>query len=154
MPISKKDALQRAMALCSRSEKSAHDINDSLLRWGLLSEEDRSAIIRSLIENNFINENRYSRAYVKDKHLFNKWGKIKIKSMLRAKSIDSETINTALETINSEKYYSTLKEEILKKQGSVKASDQYELRSKLMRFASSKGYESDLIFRALDEILD
>ncbi len=152
MAIDYNKALQRAMSICSRSEKSGSDINDALKRWGLESGQQRVKIISKLGADDFINEERYARAYVRDKHLFNKWGRIKLSVMLRSKGISKETIKDALETIDGEKYYLCLKEELIKKRLSVKSSNQYEAKAKLIRFASSKGYESDVIFRALNEM--
>lgn len=153
MILGKKEALNRAMDLCSRSEKTAKDIRQSLTKWGLSSIEDQLGIIEYLKENNFINETRYSISYARDKHKFNRWGKIKILNMLRAKEIENEIIKEALNNIDDESYLTTLREELIKKRKSVKASNQYDLKGKLLRFAISRGFETDLSYKILEEIL-
>jgi regulatory protein len=153
MILGKKEALNRAMDLCSRSEKAAKDIRQSLTKWGLSSVEDQLSIIEYLKENNFIDETRYSISFARDKHKFNRWGKIKILNMLRAKAIDDQTIKEALNAIDDESYLATLREELIKKRKSVKASNQYDLKVKLLRFASSRGFETDLIYKVLEELL-
>ena len=152
MPISIKDARERAMNMCSRSEKSIADIAEKLKHWGLESEHDRQKLISELLENDFINEERYCRAYVRDKHMFNRWGKIKLRNMLRAKKINNNIIEEALAELETDKYYETLKNELYKKRKSIKAKNLYDLKTKLVRFGASKGYEADLIFRAIDEL--
>jgi regulatory protein len=153
MILGKKEALNRAMNICSRSEKTAKDIRQSLTKWGLSSVEDQLSIIEYLKENNFIDETRYSISFARDKHKFNRWGKIKILNMLRAKAIDEQTIKEALNNIDDESYLVTLREELIKKRKSVKASNQYDLKVKLLRFASSRGFETDLIYKVLEELL-
>ena len=74
--------------------------------------------------------------------------------MLRAKAIDDQTIQEALNNIDDESYRATLKEELIKKRKSVKASNHYDLKGKLVRFASSRGFESDLIYKVLEELLN
>ncbi|MEE4114923.1 MAG: regulatory protein RecX [Marinilabiliaceae bacterium] len=152
MSISIKDARERAMYLCSRSEKSLSDIMEKLKHWGLESESDRQKILSELLENDFINEERYCRAYVRDKHMFNRWGRIKLRTMLRAKRISNSIIEEALDELDKDKYYEILKYELGRKRKSLKASNLYDLKAKLLRFGASKGYEPDLIFKAIDEL--
>ncbi len=154
MNLSYKEALARAMAICSKSEKSVSDIIQALSRWGLADTDKQEKIIDYLKENNFIDESRYSDSYVRDKHKFNRWGKVKLRAMLRAKGIAESTIDKAINSISQELYLNTLKDDIISKRRSVKAKNQYELRAKLMRFAQSRGYETDLIYKTLDEILN
>lgn len=154
MNLNYKEALARAMAICSKSEKSVSDIKQALSRWGLTDIDKQEKIIEYLKENNFIDESRYSDSYVRDKHKFNRWGKVKLRAMLRAKGIAESTIELAINSIPQELYLNTLKDDIISKISSVKAKNQYELRAKLMRFAQSRGYETDLIYRTLDEILN
>lgn len=153
MNLSYKEALARAMNICSKSEKSVSDIRQALSRWGLTDIDKQEKIIDYLKDNNFIDESRYSNSYVRDKHKFNSWGKVKLRAMLRSKGIAESTIDKAINSISQELYLDTLKNDIISKRNSVKAKNQYELRAKLMRFAQSRGYETDLIYKTLDEIL-
>jgi len=153
MDITYKEALARAMAICSKSEKTISDIRQSLSRWGLSDNEKQEKIIDWLKENNFIDESRYSKSYVLDKNKFNRWGKVKIRAMLRSKGIDDILIDKAVDSIPPAIYRQTLKDDIISKKKSLKAKNQYDLRAKLMRFAQSRGYETDLIYKTVDEIL-
>ena len=141
-----KEALDRAMALCSRSEKCVRDISEKLKLWGIESEDDINLIIEKL------DEQRYANAYTSEKLRFNHWGRIKIGVMLSSRGISGSLIKEALSSINEELYHEILKEEILKKRRTIKGSNQFEIKGKLMRFAQSKGYETDIIFGIINEI--
>jgi len=139
----------KAAVLCSRSEKSAVAIRKKLVEWGLKHDET-DEVIEKLIEENFINDVRYACSYVRDKFRFNKWGKIKITFNLKAENISSEIIQQALEGINDEDYYNTLTELVVSKNKSVKAVNVYDRKSKLLRFAQSRGFESGIILEVLE----
>jgi regulatory protein len=146
------NALSRAMALCSRYEKCVKDINDKLVSWGISDPSHREKIINQLIETGFIDEARFAAGYTREKHRINHWGRIKIRVMLSAKGVATDKIELALEEIDTEEYRRTLKDDLLKKKKTVKASDSYELKGKLIRFAQARGYESEIIFSLLSEL--
>ena len=146
------EALQRAMNLCSRSEKCRRDILDKLQGWGVVNPVDREYIIGELVKHKFIDESRFARAYAIEKHRFNHWGFVKIGMMLRSKGIDEGTIKLAFNEIDPESYRKVLVDELERKRASVKASNIYELKGKMMRFALSRGFESDLIYSVIAEI--
>ena len=144
-----KDAIYKAQSLCSRSEKCSFDVIKKLYDWKA-DRDDFDEIIESLIDDNYIDEERYAIAFAKDKFKFNKWGKIKITYVLRQKNIPSDFINNAIGNISDKDYYQTILNELEKKLKSIKDSDSKKI--KLIRFGSSKGYESDIIFNALKDI--
>ena len=146
-----KTALTKAMTLCSHREYCTEDIRIKLRSWGV-TEEDTEKIIVALIKENFINEARYSEAFVKDKFRYNKWGRVKIAAHLKAKSIPGEMIRSALDTIDDEFYRNTLKELIASHRKSVKAKNQYDLKGKLLRYGLSKGFESSLLYDILNDL--
>ncbi len=144
-------ALSKAMNICSKSEKCAFDINQNLYKWGVNS-IDSERIIQKLIADNFIDDRRYAKAYVRDKFRFNDWGRIKIGYTLRNKGIPSETIYLAMEEIDEEDYLSKLKELITAKLKTIKASGYYETKAKVYRYAQSKGFETDIIEKVLNSL--
>ena len=148
-----KKALNKALALTARSEKSIDEIRSKLKTWGIEDRNEIAEIIEQLIDEKFIDEKRYAKMYVADKLKFNRWGVNKIKVMLKSKGIKESAIESALESINQEEYVAALKNELEKKRSSVKAKNQYDLRGKLMRYALSKGYESDLIHIVINQLL-
>jgi regulatory protein len=140
-----KVCLSKAMALCSRREYCTEDIRLKLQSWGL-GENDTGRVIETLKNENFLNENRYAEAFVKDKFNYNKWGKIKIVALLKMKKIPAGIIRSALESIDDELYRKTLNYLIVSHRRSVKAKNQYDLKGKLLRYGLSKGFESDLLY--------
>ena len=146
-----KPALNKAMALCARREYSAGDISSKLQSWGI-NDYESARIIELLKKNNFLNEERYSIAFVRDKFKYNKWGKVKIAAHLRAKKLPPDVIKSALDSIEDEQYKKSLCELIESHRRSVKAKNQYDLKAKLLRYGLSKGFESNLLYDILNEI--
>jgi regulatory protein len=145
-----KTALTKAMALCSHREFCCSEMRSKLQSWGV-GDNDNEKIIGVLIKENFINEERFAQAFVKDKFNYNKWGKVKITAHLRAKNIPGEIIRTALHAIDNELYKKTLRELISGHRRFVKAKNQYDLKAKLLRYGLSKGFESSLLYDHLND---
>ncbi len=144
-------AYDKAAVLCSRSEKCTSEIQEKLKLWGL-SKEESEPVIEKLIAEKYIDDERFARAFVKDKFRFNHWGKQKIEYMLRAKKINPEVLELAFEEIEDEGYADELLKLLSDKAKSVKGKDQYDTRNKLMRFAMGRGFESGKIYTALKEL--
>lgn len=144
-------AYDKAAALCSRSEKCTSEIQEKLELWGLPREE-WEPVIEKLIAEKYIDDERFARAYVKDKFRFNHWGKQKIEYMLRTKKISQEILELAFEEIEDEGYADELLKLLADKAKTIKVKDQYDKRNKLMRFAMGRGFESGKIYAALKEL--
>jgi regulatory protein len=153
MPFNKEQqtAYLKAAAICSQSEKCRSDIQEKLIRWGLPT-EDSDLVIDRLISEKYLDDERFARAYVKDKFRFNRWGKQKIAHMLRAKNISSEILELAFEEIEDEGYSDELRKLLTDKEKSIKAKHKYDKRNKLMRFAMGRGFESNQIYAVLKEL--
>jgi regulatory protein len=151
--LSKKEALAAAMKLCSKEEKCTHDILIKFRNWDL-SEDELKEMIEYLKTNKFIDETRYVIAFTKDKFSFFHWGKIKIEHELKQKKIPADIIRKGLDMIDEKEYKNRIKEEMIKKLKSIHSRSDYEIKGKLYRFAAGKGFESDIIYSVLDEIID
>ena len=149
--MKKNKALAKAMEYCARSEKSKRDVRSFLESVGAKIDEIED-IIDQLIQEKFIDELRYARAYVADKYRFNSWGRKKISFQLKSKGISTDIISMALEDLDTDSYYENLKQQLEKKLQSIRGGNYYEKKAKLMRYAASRGYEMDLIYDAIDEI--
>lgn len=147
-----KTALNKATVLCSRRELCCTDIVARLQTWGV-ADADIEKIISVLIKENFINEERFSRAFVKDKFNYNKWGKVKIRVHLKAKNIQDEDIKNALDSIENEVYLKVLKDLIANHRKAVKAKNQYDLKAKMLRYGLSKGFESQFLYDVLNGMM-
>lgn len=150
--IQENKALEKARLICSQREQCSHDILKKLKQWGI-SDETSGRIISVLEKEKFIDHERYCQSFVGDKLRINKWGKKKIEYALRLKNIPPDQIESALEKIDKEEYIDILSNELRKKRKGLKAKNQFDLKGKLFRFAQSKGFENDLIYRTIEECL-
>lgn len=144
-------AYLKATTICSRAETCTFDIHAKLKVWGL-EEEDSMAVIDLLTKEKYLDDERFARAYVKDKFRFNHWGRQKIAYMLNAKKISKEILEAAFEEIEEDTYSDKLVKLITDKEKTIKSKDQYDKRNKLMRFAMGRGFESNKIYDAFKEL--
>lgn len=145
------EALSYARDLCSRKEKCCSEIREKLEKFKL-PELQIEKVLKALQKEGFIDEARYAGMFVRDKLRLNRWGRIKIRYMLKAKQIPEKIINEAIHGIDEQDYRETLREELLKKRRQTKDANPYSARNKLARFGQQRGFESGLIFQLLDEM--
>ena len=146
--LDKKTAHQKLQAYCAYQERSQQEVRDKLYSYGLHS-ADVEDVICELINNNFLNEARFVSAYVSGKFRIKQWGKLKIKHGLKLKRVGDNLIKKALLQINPDEYEKTLRTILVKKAAVLKEKDVYKRQQKLVYYANSKGYESDLVFDCL-----
>lgn len=147
-----KKALDRAQWLCSQSEKCTFDIKKKLLQWNI-DELDGKKIIDALLEDGFIDESRYATSFAREKARFNKWGPKKIEMALRAKRIADEHIAIALSESAEHSNDDTLRELLTTKAKTIKAKDNYDLKTKLIRFGISRGFEYGRVLEIVEKML-
>ncbi|MEN6453619.1 MAG: regulatory protein RecX [Prolixibacteraceae bacterium] len=146
-----KECYDRAAYLCSRSEKSSGSICKKLQDWGLAPDEAEQ-VLKKLTADQFIDDIRFAKSYVRDKFRFNKWGKIKIQYQLKAENISGNIIKLAIEEIDNESYIEILSNLISDKNKTIQSVNPYERRGKLLRFAQSRGFEPELIHTVIDQV--
>ncbi len=142
------ELLSKAASYCAISEHCISEVDTKLRKWDV-DEENRDKIISRLIEDDFINEVRYSRAFVSDKFRLNKWGKIKISMALVAKGLPKDIINEALKEIDEGEYNEMLATILKSKLKTITYNYEYERQGKLFRYAQSRGFETHVIDNAL-----
>ena len=147
------EVLYKLAAKCSVSEQCLSDIEAKLAKYDL-TDEEKTRILRHLVEEKYIDDRRYAETYVRDKYRLNKWGRIKIAQGLRMKGIDRDTIDTAMEAIDEEEYLDILRDLIQSKRRSTKGKNDYEVNGKLIRFATGRGFEFSAIRQCLNNIDD
>lgn len=150
------EAYQKLSALCAMSEQCCHDVLMKMRRWEL-KEEVAEKIVARLVKERFIDEERFARAFVRDKFRYNHWGRVKIELELKKRKIAQRHIETGLEELKEEDNLDALHEIIGKKRPSVKGKNEYEIRGKLIRFALGKGFPMEDIIKvvgSLDECVD
>ena len=131
------------MQLCSRREYCRKDISEKLISLGCTPTE-ACEVVDFLVEQKFVDERRYTEAFAKDKLRFNKWGRVKIAYMLRAQNIDRNMIMDVLSEIDETEYRQILAGELQKKHRTLRGNI-FEIKGKLFRFATGRGFESELV---------
>jgi regulatory protein len=121
------------------------------LRQWQIQTHDIEKIITNLIENNFINDERYASMFARDKNRFNKWGPLKIAYALRAKRISEAVIKESLAGLESNENESTLIHILNKKASSIKSKSPSDLKAKLIRVGVSRGFEYGRIIEIINK---
>jgi regulatory protein len=145
-----KVALTKAEHYCAYQERAQQEVRDKLYEWGLWPDAVEQTIA-TLVETNYLNEERFARNYSKSKFNQKGWGRIKIKQGLKLKRIPDKLIQKALQEIDGDDYLKKLGLIILKKSAVLVEKDSRKRKYKLHQFAIGRGYESDLIKEVLSE---
>ena len=145
-----KEAKQKIAKYCAYQERCHQEVRDKLYSFGLVP-DDVELIIYELIQQNFINEERFAIAYARGKFTYKKWGRIKIRMELKRRKISDYCVKKGMKEIDGETYYEVLNELLEKKINSLKAIKGYQKNYKAAQFLITKGYESDLVWSAIKE---
>lgn len=143
------EAYLQLAALCAQAEHCQQEMRDKMKRWEMAPEVQERVIAR-LIKERYIDDERYARAFVKDKILYNKWGRRKVQQGLWMKHIDDDIQQRVLSEVDDTEYLEVLKPLLKQKAKSIKAENDYELTQKLVRFALGRGFTYDIIRQCLD----
>jgi regulatory protein len=139
------------MQYCAYRDRSQKEVEDKLIEMRMIPAA-REEIIIKLMQENFLNEERFARSFVRGKFRIKKWGRYKIKQELKLKDISSPVIRLAMTEINESDYKSTLYSVAEKKSSLIKETNPFKKKKKLYDFLSSKGYESHLILEVIDDL--
>ena len=145
-------ALSSLMKMAARAERSSGDAMRLMQRWGV-EPSARQEVLRKLKEMKFIDDTRYAEAFVRDKLRFSGWGAYKIRAALRAKGIAAETIEEALAQTDGGQMTERLATMLERKCKSIRYTTAYELKTKLIRYGSSLGYDFATVADAVSQIL-
>jgi regulatory protein len=143
--IGKEKALQKIGQFCAYQERNHNEVKEKLYSYGLYKDQVEE-LISKLIQENFLNEERYAIAYAGGKFRAKDWGKNKIKYGLKQHQVSDYCIKKALKTIDDEEYVKTLqklyaaKEKILKSEKNI-----FIKKRKIQQYLMQKGYETSLI---------
>jgi regulatory protein len=143
-------AREKIQAYCAYQERCHLEVEKKLKSWGLIPEAI-DMLVGELMQHNFLNEERYARSFARGKFRIKKWGRIKIKLELKKRSIHAKCIEFAMQEIDPDAYYETLKELLQKKSTLEKELHPYKRKVKLTRYLVSRGFEYDLIRLAMDD---
>ena len=115
--------------------------------------EARELILLHLLQENFLNEERFAKSFARGKFRIKKWGKNRIVRELKFRDISAYNIKSALKEIEEKEYLKTIFEITEKRNEVISEGNQYKRKKKLIDFLLRKGYETDLIFKTVAEVL-
>jgi regulatory protein len=144
-----KESKVKIAKFCAYQERCHQEVRDKLYAYGLLP-NDVEEIIYELIQNDFINEERFAKAFVRGKFNYKKWGRIKITQELKKRKISKYCINKGLGEISEEKYKVVLTEILDKKSKQFSSLKEYQKNYKAVQFAMGKGYESTIAWSIIN----
>ena len=139
-----KQALIKAESYCAYQERCQQEVRDKLYSWGL-HEIQVENVIADLIASNFINEERFAKAYAGGKFRIKKWGRVKISIELKRRKISTYCIKKGLAEIEEEEYIKTLQKVAEVKIKAMKERDSKKKKYKVMNYLLSRGFENDLV---------
>ena len=151
--MTEEQVLNKLTTLCARGEHCQQEMLDKMTRWQL-PEEEQAHVMEYLVKNNYIDEERFTHAFVMDKIRYNKWGRRKIEQALWQKRIPKDIQTKILDEIDDSDYLQVLKPLLKSKEKSIKANSDYERKIKLMKFAIGRGFTMNLIRQCIDGIDD
>ena len=138
----------KAQMSCAYQERCQQEMRDKLYEWGLFS-NDVENIIANLISDNFLNEERFAKAYAGGKFRIKKWGRIKIRIELKKRKISDYCIRKGMLEIEESDYLKILNEIIAKKLKETPKGKIQIRNYKAAQYAISRGFESDLVWEAI-----
>ena len=150
-PLTPDQVLDKMAKYCAYQERSVKDVKDKLKTFDI-SQEDREKILDYLLDNRFVNDERFAKSFVRGKINQSGWGLNKIRFHLIQKGIDKETIDEALKQTDEEVYRQRLIDVLKTKSKTVKAENDFEKMRKLAAYAMQKGFEASLVWEVLKEI--
>jgi regulatory protein len=147
-------ALQKVKHYCAYQERSHAEVKDKLYGLGL-AKKDVDELVGVLIEENYLNEERFALAFAGGKFRVKHWGKIKIAHALKQKQVSSYCIKKALQQINDSDYLKTLGELVEEKSKTLRHEKNVFVKEKKLReYALQKGFEAEWVSRVLSKNVD
>lgn len=140
--------LDKMAKYCAYQERSVKEVTDKLKTFEI-SEKDREEIINYLIDNKFVNDERFAHAFVRGKINQSGWGVNKIRFHLIQKGVSKEIIDEALQSFDEEAYRQRLVEVLKAKAKTVKAANDFKRNRKLAAYAIQKGFEAPLVWEVI-----
>jgi regulatory protein len=149
--LTKEQALQKLRQYCAYQERSHSEVQQKLYELGIRKHE-HDEILSTLIEEDYLNEERFAKAFAGGKFRMKDWGRKKIFYALKEKRVSEYSIKQAMKEIDEEDYLKNLKELVEEKYGSLKEEQHLVRKKKTIDYMLQKGYEFDLVTKAVNEL--
>ncbi len=150
-PLTPDQVLDKMAKYCAYQERCVKDVREKLKTFDI-AQEDKDEILDYLLDNRFVNDERFARSFVRGKVNQSGWGLNKIRFHLVQKGIDKDIIDEALGQTDEEVYRQRLVDILKAKAKTVKAGTDFERKRKLAAYAMQKGFEGGLVWEVVKEL--
>ena len=147
-----KEATKKLEYYCAYQERCHQEVRQKLIGMYMIPEAI-DVIVVHLLEHNFLNEERFAKAYVSGKFKFKGWGKRRLKMELERREISLFNINEALAEVSNEEYITFFNSLAEKKIDSIKESSVYKKRKKFIDYFLYRGWESHIVYNKANELI-
>ncbi|MDB0600468.1 regulatory protein RecX [Tenacibaculum maritimum] len=139
-------------SFCVYQDRCHKEVEKKIAEYNLIPEA-RASILIDLIQDGFLNEERFAKSFARGKFRIKKWGKQRITRELKLRDVSSYNIRIALKEIDENDYMATLYELIAKRNNSISETNLYKRKKKIMDYMVYRGYEYKLLFMAINDFL-
>ena len=145
------EATAKMMKFCAYQERCHKEVEKKLIEMRMIPEA-RQEITYRLIQENFLNEERFAKSFARGKFSQKKWGKVRILRELKLRNISRFNIDSALKEISTPSYLETFEELSVKKWNTTKESNLLKKKKKVADYLFYRGWESELVFEKIQEL--
>ncbi len=146
------EAQKKLEHYCAYQERCHKEVRNKLREMRMIPEAIDNIMVH-LIQHNFLNEERFAKAYVRGKFRIKKWGKNRLVRELKFRQISKYSMDSAMKEIDLDDYYQTLDELVIKRIAQVNEKNIYKKKKKVADYLLYRGWESHLIYEKLNEYL-
>tara|TARA_R110001632_G_scaffold38339_2_gene96511 strand:- start:35798 stop:36304 length:507 start_codon:yes stop_codon:yes gene_type:complete len=147
------DEIQKKLEYyCVYQDRCHQEVEKKMKEYQLIPEA-REKILLHLMQHNFLNEERFSQSFARGKFRIKSWGKQRIVQELKFRNISSYNIKTALKEIDEKEYIKTIYRITENRNNTISETNIYKRKKKLVDFLMRKGFENDLIFKTVNELV-
>jgi len=150
--LSPAEVKQKIYAYCAYQERAHQEVKNKLFEFGLPSHEV-DEILTHLITSGYLNEERFAKAFAGGKFRVKNWGRIKIIHELEARGLTKNCIHSGIQEIDEADYLETLQALLMKKSAQLEGENSFLKRDKLAKYAIQKGFESELVWKYVKEMV-
>jgi regulatory protein len=149
--VTTQEARKRILRYCAYQERSHHEVKEKLYGFGLTRAEVDELMV-FLIEEGFLNEERFAKAFAGGKFRIKKWGRLKIARELERHRLTANCIRIGLKELDEASYQKTLQQMLIRKAKEMSEPNLFIRRNKLSKYVIQKGYEPDLAWSEIKRL--
>lgn len=146
------EATKKLESYCAYQDRCHKEVISKLREMRMIPEAI-DQITTQLIQDNYLNEERFAKSFARGKFNIKKWGKNRIVNELKQRDISKFNIKVALEEIDNVEYYKTFNALAKKRLGQINEKDVQKRRKKLADYLFYRGWESSMVYEKIGELI-